>query len=436
MAPPLESNRPRILILGAGYGGAYCAQRLESRLRPDEAEVVLIDRQNYFVFFPLLVEAGTGSLEPRHAIVPIRAFIRSTEFIMAQVTGLDVERQTVSYALTGPDEESRDLHYDHLVIALGSVTNLPDVPGLLEHGFQMKSLADAVALRDRAIAMLERANTSDDEQMRRELLHFVVVGGNFTGVEVTGEYEMFLRQARRAYRHVDSRDIRVTLVELGSQILTPLGPDLGAFAMKHLQSRGVDVRLNESVASIESDHVVLAGGETLRARTVIWCAGIQQTPLVATFGLPSDERGYLRCERDLRIDGRDNIWAIGDCALNTDRDGRAYPTTAQHAVRQGRHLANNLRAVLRGKPTRPCDIVSRGSLAAMGCRTGVAEVLGFKLSGFGAWWLWRTVYLLKMPGLGRKLRVALDWTVGLFFARDYVQLGLHRPGRNRPSKGP
>ncbi len=420
-----SSNRPRIVILGGGYGGAYCAQALKRRLRGVDAEVLLIDRNNYFVFFPLLVEAGTGSLEPRHAVVPVRDFVRGGEFRMAEVRDVDVARQRVAYRLIG-DDEDRTVAYDHLVLSLGSVTRLPPVPGLREHGFQMKSLGDAVALRDRAIQLLELANASDATRRDPGLLHFVVVGGNFTGAEVAGEFEMFLKNASRRYPHVRREDCRFTLIELSDRILRSLGGDLSDFAMRHLSRRKIDIMLETSIREVHADHVVLDSGHRLDTRTVIWCAGIEPNPLIAGLGLPCDEHGYILCERDLRVKGFENLWAIGDGAVNTDAKGQAYPATAQHATRQGAHAARNIASVLKGRSTTPCELANRGTLAALGCRTGVAKVFGFRISGFAAWWLWRTVYLLKMPRLSRKVRVALDWTIDMVFSRDYVQLGVHR----------
>lgn len=426
----IMAKRRQIVILGGGFAGAYCAQALKKSLRGIDAEVLLIDRNNYFVFYPLLIEAGTGSLEPRHAVVPMRAFLRSADFRMAEVSDIDFERQAVSYQLVG-GESKEQIRYDHLVISVGSVTRLPEVPGLREYGYEMKSLADAVALRDRAISMLELADATADTAKRRALLHFVVVGGNFTGVEVAGEFDVFLRHGSRRYLHVNETDVTITLIELGDRILTALDPDLSQYAAAHLRNRGVNLLLNNTVTAIERDRVSLSTGDALSARTVIWCAGIEQNPIVRGWSLPVDERGYILCEHNLRVKGFDNVWAVGDCAVNPDPDGYAYPATAQHAVRQGAHLARNLAAVLKGAQPRPCHIKTRGALAALGCRTGVAKVYGIKLSGFTAWWLWRTVYLLKMPTLARKVRVALDWTVDLVFSRDYVQLGVHRVSDRR-----
>lgn len=418
------SKPPRIVIIGGGYGGAYCAQALERRLRRGEADVLVIDRNNYFVFYPFLVEAGTGSLEPRHAVVPIRAFLRGGDFRMGDVEHVDFEARTVRYRIASTP--AVDVEYDHVVIAVGSVTRLPEVPGLAEHAYEMKTLGDAVALRDRAIRMLELADAVDDRDRKRALLHFVVVGGNFTGAEVAGEYDMFLKQAAEEYPHVEPSDCRITLVELSDRILWALGEDLSDFATEHLRRRGLDILLGTTVTAVHPDHVDLSDGRVLAAHTLIWCAGIAPNPLVQQLALPVDQRGYVRCERDLHVVGYENVWAIGDVAVNPGPDGNAYPATAQHAVRQGAHAASNIIATIRGKPTRPCDLAHLGSLAALGCRTGVARVFGVRLSGFPAWWLWRTVYLLKMPQLSRKIRVALDWTIDLLFSRDYVQLGVHK----------
>ncbi len=424
-----HTNRtPRIMIVGGGFGGAYCAQTLERKLRPGEAEVVLVDRNNYFIFYPLLVEAGTGSLEPRHAVVSIRAFLDRTRFVMGRVRSVDRGSKTVEFEL--PDgETTRTLEYDHLVLSPGSVTRLPDVPGLREHGFEMKSLDDAVTLRDRCIRMLEQADHADDPEERRRLLHFVIVGANFTGVEVAGELHVFLTRAAKHYDHVHRDDITITIVELADRILPALDEDLSAYATDNLRRRGMRVELGVSVARVEPNRAVLSDDRELATDTVVWCAGIAPSPLVERAGLPTDGRGYVLCERDLRVRGADDVWAIGDSAVNIDAEGNPYPATAQHATRQGAHLAKNLVRVLRGEPTEPCDLDNLGAIAALGCRTGVAKILGIKLSGFPAWFMFRTVYLLKMPGLARKVRVALDWTIDLLFPKDAVQLGLTKDRR-------
>jgi NADH dehydrogenase len=419
----------RIVILGGGFAGAYCARELARHLRGTTRPVLLIDRNNYFVFHPLLVEAGTGHLEPRHTVVGLRAMIRPATFRMAEVVTFDPAAREVLIRIPELGRDER-VAYDHLVVALGSVTRLPDVPGLREYAMEMKSLADAIALRDRMVRMLELADACMDQAARRSLLHLVVVGGNFTGAEVAGEFDAFIRSSRRHYRGIGPEDPRVTLVEHADRILPALGPDLGDYAADHMRRRGIDVITGDAAVAIEPGRIRLRSGRTLDARTVIWCAGIAPSPALAAMPLPRDDRGYILCERDLRVRGLTNVWGIGDAAVNPGPDGQAYPATAQHAVRQGIHCARNIACALSGRPTTPCDIVNQGSLAALGCRTGVARVFGVRLSGFWAWWLWRTVYLLKMPGLGRKLRVAMDWTLDLFAAPDPVGLGIHRPPRN------
>ncbi len=427
-----EDDRKRIVIIGGGFGGAYCAQALTRKLRGSPAEVLLIDRNNYFVFYPLLVEAGTGRLHPSHAVVATRAFAPHSELRMADVLDIDPARNMVRYRL--PEVQTVvSTAYDYLVIAVGSVTNLPPVPGLRQYGFGIKSIADAVTLRNRAIRMLEVADATDDAEVRRALLHFVVVGGNFTGVELAGEFRSFLGGAIRQYKRLDAADIRVTLLEITDRVLPALDPDLSTYAAGKMQQCGVTVRLGDSVTRIERDRVQLASGKSLHAHTTIWCAGIAPNPLLEHLPLPKDERGYLITNSDLCIPGHDNIWAIGDCAVNPDADGEPYPATAQHAVRQAGHAAADIARVLSGRSRRPCHIASRGSLAAIGCRTGVAKIFGVKLSGFFAWWLYRTVYLLKMPGLARKVRLTLDWTLDLLFPRDHVQFEVHRPGTQRTS---
>ncbi|MDT8323333.1 MAG: NAD(P)/FAD-dependent oxidoreductase [Bacteroidota bacterium] len=414
----------RIIVLGGGFAGAYCAQQLERRVDRSSTEIILIDKRNYFVFYPLLVEAGTGSLEPRHAVVALRHFLKYTVFRMGQVHDIDFAQRRV-YFRHDDASDGMELAYDHLVIALGSVTNLPPVEGLREYGFEMKQLRDAVALRDRAIQLLERADATEDEEKRRALLHFVVVGGSFTGVELAGEFDVFLKEASRDYANVRASDCRITLLEMQDQILPALDVELGAYASEQLSRRGVRIRTGQTVSSVQRDHAMCRDGERLDTHTLIWAAGIAPASLISHLDVPTDERGYILCERDLRVKGHSSVWSIGDCAVNIDAHGDAYPATAQHAVRQAEAAAKNIAAVLRGGEVTSCDIKPRGTLAALGCRTAVARIFNIKLSGFPAWFLWRTVYLFKMPGWARRLRVALDWSMSLFFRRSVVQLGIH-----------
>lgn len=417
-------GKQRVVILGGGFAGAYCAQQLERLVDHGSTEIVLIDKRNYFVFYPLLIEAGTGSLEPRHAVVALRHFLVDTVFRMGRAKQIDFARRVVRFT---QDERTdiQELAYDHLVIAPGSVTNLPPVEGLREFGFEMKRLRDAVALRDRAIQLLELADATVDEASRRALLHFVVVGGSFTGVEVAGEFDAFLKEASRDYANVRAADCRITLLEMQDRILPALDEELAAYAAEELARRGVQIQTAQTVESVHRDHVMCRDGRRLDTHTLIWAAGIAPAPLIADLNVPTDERGYILCERDLRVRGHTAVWSIGDCAVNIDANGDAYPATAQHAVRQAKCAAKNIASVLRGGVATHCDIKPRGTLAALGCRTAVARVFNIKLSGFSAWFLWRTVYLFKMPGWARRLRVALDWSMSLLFRRSVVQLGIH-----------
>jgi NADH dehydrogenase len=409
----IMGNKNRVVILGGGFAGAYCAQVLEKITKNTETEIVLIDRNNYFIFYPLLVEAGTGSLEPRHAVVSIRKFLKRTIFRMAEATDINFKEKQISYKNYELFDEQVLLH-DQLVLALGSVT------------FQMKSLTDAVALRDRAIQLLELADTTENLSKRQAMLHLVVVGSNFTGVEVAGEFDVFLKEASRYYKNVNASDCKITLIEIADRILLALDNELSNYAAQHLRRRGINIKLRTSISKINSDYVILDDGLKLPTHTVIWCAGIAPNPIVKKLPLPTDERGYILCERDLQVKGYNDVWAIGDCAVNVDPDGNPYPPTAQHAVGEAKHAAKNITGLIHGKEPTACKLLSKGALVPLGCRTAVAMVFGIKLSGFRAWFLWRTVYLLKMPGWAKRIRVALDWTMDLLFKRDYVQMGVHK----------
>jgi len=421
---PGMTSPPHILILGGGFGGAYCASYLEKRLRRMSVSVTLVDRHNYFIFYPLLVEAGTGSVQPRHAVVPIRKFLRKTRFLMASIRSIDISRQIVRVQLENQIEQ--DLHYDHLVLGLGSITSLPPVPGLKEYAYQMKTLPDAIALRDRAIQLLEETDATNDREKARQLLHFAVVGGNYTGIEVAGEFDDYMKRAARRYPNVQPDDIKITLVDINDRVMSMLDEELSDWATRHLIERGIDIRLKELATEITPDSLILKSGARIPASTVIWCAGIAAPPVLQNTGLPLDRRGYVLCNPDLRVQGFTNIWGVGDCAVKPDPDGHPYPATAQLAIDQARQLADNLHAILRGKPTKPCTFRSKGMLAAFGRFDAVAKVFRFRVTGFLAWFLWRTVYLMKMPGLARKARVAIDWTLDMMFGRDYVELGVHR----------
>ena len=426
------AHRPRIVILGGGFGGAYLAKSLTKQLGRDEADVVIIDRNNYFIFYPLLVEAGCGSIEPRHCTVPIREFAPKAELLMAEIKGLDNAAKHVTVRPCGATE---DVHvaWDHLVIAMGSVTRiLPEhlCSGVKEHAFFMKTMADAIVLRDRAIEALELANATSNEAERRRLLHFVVVGGNVTGIEVVGELETFVKDATALYHNVSEHDCTFTVYELAPEILGIVPEHLRKWAANALQRRGIKLRTGISVKEVHADHVVESDGDTVPCSTVIWTAGIAPNPLLSSMdGLPLNTFGGLDCGGDYKAAGCEHIWGMGDNAAVPNPDGKPMPPLAQIAIRQAPQLAANIVATLRDRPTTPGHVDVQGILVPLGRHKGIASIKGVKIHGMAAWLMWRGIYLMKTPRLGRRLRVAMDWFIELFCRRDFVQLGLSEASR-------
>lgn len=419
----MKTNPTQIIVLGGGFAGAYCVKQLEKSLRGLDAEITLVNEQNYFVFTPMLVEAATSALEPRHVVVPLRDFLRTGRFVMACVKSIDVFGKTVT---TQPEfGDQVVLSFDHLVMALGSVTKMPDVPGVREYAFGLKTLADATVLRDRAIGMLEMANLAPDHAHRQSWLTFAVVGAGYTGVEAAGEFNAFLKEAIQNYPNVRESDIHVMLLQRSGRILDALDETMSKKASEILRRNGVDIRLNESVSKVSKTSFTLKSGDEVDSHTVIWSAGVAPPPLLKKSNLPTNSHGYLECDHDLRVTGHENVWGIGDSASNPDADGNPYPPTAQHALREGRQAAKNLAAVIRGNPTEPLNYTNKGTMAPLGGRQAIANVFGTHLTGIVAWILWRTIYLGLMPGLGHKIRVSMDWTMDLFFRRDYAQQNAH-----------
>jgi len=421
-------NRKRIVILGGGFGGSYLARELTRKRLGLDAEVVIIDRNNYFIFYPLLVEAGCGSIEPRHCVVPIREFAPKAELLMGEIQGLDPSARRVRFQLTG-DDECRSIEYDHLVVALGSVTRvLPEnvVSGVREHAFFMKHMSDAVAIRDRAVELLELANAIDDAEERRRLLHFVIVGGNVTGIEVVGELEVFVREASAQYHNIADEDITFSIYELNKRLLGVLPENLSRWATRCLADRRIRIHTETSVKQVHADHIVDSNGEKVACSTVIWTAGIAPSPVLKELdGLPLNKFGGLQCEADYRAVGTQDIWGLGDCASVPGRDGKPMPPLAQIAIRQAPQLAANIAAVEQGRPTKPGGVQLQGVLVPLGRHRGVAQLKGIRVHGFFAWAMWRAIYLLKTPRFGRRVSVLADWVLNAFFRKDYVQLGMH-----------
>jgi NADH dehydrogenase len=416
------NNNPtqRVLILGSGFAGVYAAMRLEKILARDlKVEITLVSRENFFLFTPMLHEVAASDIDLTAILNPVRKMLTRTSFFEAEVETIDLSRKEVIVS-HGFDHHQHSLTYDHLVIGLGSVTNLYEMPGLDERTLTMKCLGDAIRLRNHLIAHLEEAD-SDRVRGKNPLLTFVVAGGGFAGTETIGALNDFVREALPSYSHLSEGMLRVVLVHAGPVILPELGEKLGLYAQKKLAERGVEIRVNTKVKALLGRGVELSDGTVLESHTVVWTAGNSLNPLLQA--LPCQkERGRIVVDQFMQVLGWPRVWALGDCAAVPDRStGKPYPPTAQHALRQGKVLARNIAAEIRGEPKKPFVFSTIGQLAAIGMRTGVANILGIKFSGFLAWWIWRTIYLSKLPRIEKKLRVAMDWTLDLLFSKDIVQ---------------
>lgn len=422
----MSTPKKRILILGGGFAGLYAAIRLEKTLAGDPGvEITLINRDNFFLFTPMLHEIAASDLDVTNIVNPVRKLLRKVQFFAGDLEGINLDRQQVRVA-HGFDHHDHVLDYDYLIIALGSITNFFNLPGLEERALTMKSLGDAIHLRNRLIATLEEADTECACDVRVPLLTFVVAGGGFAGVETIAGINDFVREAVNFYGNLTEDQIRMVLVHPGAVILPELGEKLGAYAQKKLAARGVDIRVNTRVQGVTEDGVLLSDGSTLCAKTLIWTAGTSPNPLLGKLPCKKD-KGRLIVNEFLEVEGYPNVWALGDCALVPDvRTGKYCPPTAQHALREATVAADNLRAAIQGGQKRPFSFSTIGQLAAIGRRTGVARIFGFNFSGFLAWWMWRTIYLSKLPRFEKKLRVALDWTLDLLFSKDLVQFETFR----------
>jgi NADH dehydrogenase len=418
-----------IVILGGGFGGLTTALELEKALaRRSDLQVTLVNRENFFLFTPMLHEVAASDLDVTHIVNPVRKLLKRVRFFEGEVSAVNLEKKTVSVVHTD-GSHGHELPYDHLVLGLGSVTNFFGLPGLAERAFTMRSLGDALSLRNRLIANLEAADFECASGSRDPLLTVVVAGGGFAGVETAAGTYDFVLEALPFYPHVSEELIRMVLVHPGTHLLPELGEKLGSYASRVLERRGIEVRLQTRVKAVTASGVELSNGEHIATNTVVWTAGSSAHPLLETLPLRKD-KGRLVTDEFLGVAGSSGLWAIGDCALIPDRArGGYFPPTAQHALREGRVLARNLLSAVEGRPLKPFVFTTLGQLAAIGKRRGVARVFGLNFSGFFAWWLWRTIYLAKLPRFEKKVRVALDWTLDLVFSKDLVQLQTPRsPG--------
>jgi NADH dehydrogenase len=421
MAIEPTRKQQHILILGGGFAGMYAALRLERKLARDpNVQITLVNRDNFFLFTPMLHEVATSDLDPTHIVNPIRKLLKRVHFFAGEAEAIDLPGRRVRVS-HGAEHHHHELSYDHLVIALGSVTNFFNLPGLRERAFTMKSLGDAIAVRNHAIQCLEEADFECCPQVREPLLTLVVAGGGFAGVETAGGLNDFMRQSIRFYPHLREDMLRIVLVHAGPVLLPELKEKLAIYAQKKLSRRKVEVLVHTRIQEVSEGMVCLSTGERIKTNTLIWTAGTTPNPLLAQ--LPCRREGGRICVNEhFEVPEWPGVWAVGDCAFIRDsRKGTVYPPTAQHAVREGRVLAYNLRAAVYGRAKRPFVFSTLGQLATIGRRTGVANLVGINFSGIVAWWLWRTIYLSKLPRLEKKLRVALDWTLDLLFSKDLVQ---------------
>jgi NADH dehydrogenase len=433
---PVSSNQDlaptkRIVILGGGFAGMTAAERLERELQKDRSvSITLVSETNALLFTPMLAEVAGSSLEPSHISTPLRTTLRRTKFIRGRVTGVDLEKRKVQLDAGMASGEScqSELDYDHLVFALGAVSNYLGLSNVQRLAFDFKSLIDAIRIRNHVIEMFERADRERDPGARKPMLTFVIAGGGFAGVELAGALNDFARGILADYPSLGREDVRVVLVHSRDRILPELSESLGRYAQRRMEMRGVEFRLNTRLSDAREGVVVLSDGE-IPAETLVWTAGTAPNPLTKSLPIEKDKRGALIVDSTLTVPGHAGVWALGDCAAVVDaRTGKPCPPTAQFALREAATLAKNIRASLEGRTTRGFHFDSLGALCVVGHQTACAELTvpfardkAMQFSGLLAWFLWRGIYLGKLPGLERKIRVLVDWTVELFFPKDIVQ---------------
>ncbi|MCI0352368.1 MAG: NAD(P)/FAD-dependent oxidoreductase [Acidobacteriales bacterium] len=411
----------RIVVLGGGFSGVSTVRHLERLLRRrTNVEITLVSRDNYFMLTPLLFEACSGRLELRHCAQPIRAVLRRARFIEAAVESVDVERQLVR--AVAAEGGAYEFPYDHLVVALGASTNDKLIPGS-SNALTFKTMADALVLRNHLIGRFERTDAGADAAKRRACLTVVVIGGGLVGVELVGELTAFAGDVLRFYPRIRRDEVRFRLFEAGPRILPEIDAKLAATAARVLQRRGVDIQVGTAVRSVERGRVRLEN-ETIDADTIVLAAGVVPSAVARAIPVVHDQRGRIAVEATMRSVSHPQLWAVGDCAAIPGPDGRPYPALAQHAIREARHLARNIRAAIDGRVPSSFMFRTLGTMASLGHTRAVARVFGVQLTGFLAWWLRRTYYLLQMPRWDRRLRIVLDWTVALFFRPDITRVDL------------
>ena len=414
-----------VLIAGGGFGGFYAARTLARVLAPHSARVRLVTEDNFMLYTPLLPGAAAGTLEPRHVVVPLREELdASIHLRLATITGASPPRGLLH--VRSLDGKQEDLRYDQLVVALGSVSRTLPIPGLAEHGMALKSLPEAIALRNHVIRTLEIAETLEDGDARREYLTYVFVGAGYAGLEGLAELQDFAADVMDLYPRCRVTGMRWILVEASERVMPEIGPKLADFAVRELRARGIEIRTSTTLDAVAEDHATLSDGEVVPTRTLVWTAGVKAHPVLAEFGLPLDERGRIDTDGRLQVKGVDNVWAIGDCAAVPDpaRKGMPCPPTAQHAIRQGRVVGRNVAQALGGGGrAKRFTYKTKGVFVDMGRRKAVATTGPITWSGTPAWMLARAYHLAMMPGVGRRARLLVDWNIGLLFGRDTAELG-------------
>jgi NADH dehydrogenase len=409
----LEARAARggTLVLGGGFAGSYVARLLGKR------GATIVSLENFMLFTPLLPEAASGTLEPRHIVVPLRLMCPDAELLLGKLTALDPTSRT---ATVETESGTFEVRYEEAVLALGSISRRLPIPGLAEHGLGFKDLADAIHLRNQVLRRLEAAVMERDRHRAEAQLTFVFVGAGYAGVEALAELSDLVRDAMRLYPELPRPRARWVLVDAAPKILPEIPSRLGEYAAKQLSGRSVEIHTSTTLESVSAGGVVLSGGRRIPTRTLVWTAGVSPNPILRDFGLPVDERGAVRVDTQLRVEDHDGLWALGDCARvpNEATPGLPDPPTSQHALRQARRLARNL-----GGEAKPYRYRTLGQVATLGRHKGIALVFGLPLRGFIGWFVTRTYHLYQLPLFSRKLRVVTDWTVALLFRRDIAELG-------------
>ncbi len=418
-----DPTKKRVVVIGGGFAGIYTCAALE-KLQRDDFQIVLVNRENHFVFQPLLPEVISGQIGLVDVVSPIRRLLPKTELHVREVESIDLSNQTITTS-TGFHPHAHVLPYDHLVFALGTVTDFRGLRGLPEHAFPFKTLSDALTLRNHVIRALEEAAIEQhDHALRKRLLTFVIAGGGFSGVEVCAELNDFVREVAAQYRGIDPKEIRVVLVHSQDRILPEMGEKLAAFAHGILKKRGVEIVLHARLSAATGDGAVLADATVLDTKTIVSTVPSSPHPIIEAVSLPKTKNGRIEVDGTLAVKGSQNLWAVGDCAMIPAPGGGFAPPTAQHATRQATTAAENIVARIRGGALKTFAFQGLGKMGSLGHQSAGAEVLGVPIYGFVAWFLWRTIYLMKVPGWGRRVKIAVSWTLDLFLPAELVQLRL------------